>query len=179
MNIKSAVTRSADILSALSSSALGHIRSGKMDRQDVRTGCPRSVSGSTLRVSHLPYRNGFMLLEIMLAVFIFGLVVAALAKCLGNTASTMLNSNRETQVRLGLQSHLAENRLLPVQIGTADDAPDPSGIFYQHEWRPLTLQNQSGTTLPNLYELIERASWTQGGQPMTHETSIYLYLPPQ
>ncbi len=121
--------------------------------------------------------KGFILLEVMLALLIFCLVVVGLARALGDTSASMLSSNRNSQVRLALQTLLAENRTLPIQIGVQADPPDSTGINYQHEWVQLNLVNGNKAQLSNLYELIVRASWTQGGQQRTQEASIYIYQP--
>jgi len=122
--------------------------------------------------------SGMILFEVMLATAIFALVGVALANGLGGVAEAIRRSNRENQIRLGLESHLAEAKALPIELGLSKEKPDVNGIGYEREWKIVQLSNKDKALLPNLYLLIVRARWTDGTEENVEEASLRLYRPP-
>lgn len=108
---------------------------------------------------------------------IFGLVVIGLALALNDTAAAMLASQRESRIRLGLQSRLAEARVQPPDLTRVEEPADETGVVYAREWKRVEMVNRDRIVLENLYELVIRARWPEDGQEQTEEASIYLYLP--
>ena len=121
--------------------------------------------------------RGFLLLEVMLATAIFCLVAVALMNGLGDAADAMRRSNRESQIRLALESHLAEAQALPVQIGVHKEDPDGSGVTYEREWKALQPVDQDKDVLSGIFQLTVRAHWTEGVSEQSDEASIDVYRP--
>ena len=121
--------------------------------------------------------RGFMLLEIMLAMAIFGMVIIALARCLGETADAMRRSNRESQIRLGMESRIAEVRMHRPALGIQKEKTDANGVDWEEEWRPLPLVNREKTALGDLYRYSVRAHWTDRNADQSDEAAVTLYLP--
>ena len=121
---------------------------------------------------------GFTLWEVMLAVAIFALVVTALAVTLIRALDAAKVEQRETAVRLRLQTMLAEaraNRLVP---GRETQDPDAQGVVYEQEISRLDdLRNQREQPLPNLYTLTVRALWKSGSIAETNQVQVWVYQP--
>ena len=124
-----------------------------------------------------PSAAGYILLEVMLALAIFGIAVMGLARALEHCSSSILSSNRESQILLALRSHLAELRTLPIELGTKTDTSDDPTVSLEHEWKPCRLLSTDKVQLNDLYELSVRAKWFQRGEPREQEASILLYRP--
>ena len=125
-----------------------------------------------------PWRGrGFLLLEVMLATTIFCLVAVALMNGLGESADSMRRSNRESQIRLGLESRLAEAQAMPLQLGLHKEDPDGSGVAYEQQWEALQPVNQNKDVLSGLYKLTVRAHWTDRTVEESDEASIDVYRP--
>ncbi len=122
-------------------------------------------------------KRGFLLLEVMLATTIFCLVAVALMNGLGDAADSMRRSNRESQIRLALESHIAEAMALPIQLGLQKETPDGSGITYERQWEALRPVNQDKDVLSGLFKLTVRARWTDRNAEESDEASIDVYRP--
>ena len=121
--------------------------------------------------------GGYILFEVLLAMAIFAFAGIGLIASLGHTADSMLSSNRESQIRLALHSHLAESLALPIELSVKSDPSDDPTVSYEHEWIPLKEVTTNNLQLPNLYTLIVRAKWTQQGTPRTQQAKIVVYHP--
>jgi len=121
--------------------------------------------------------GGFILLEVLLAAGIFCLVAVALMNGLGDTADAIRRSNRESQVRLALESRLAEARALPVEVGVRQEKADDAGIAYEREWKAIQPVNQTHDALPGLFQLTVRARWTERNAEERSEATITVYRP--
>jgi hypothetical protein len=122
-------------------------------------------------------RGGMILFEVMLATAIFCLVGVALSDGLGKLAEAVRSSNRENQIQLGLESHLAEAKTLPIQPGLQKEKPDADGVTYEREWKVLRMTNKEKAVLPGLYLLTIRARWSDRNQENVEEASLRLYRP--
>ncbi|MEI6350153.1 MAG: type II secretion system protein [Verrucomicrobiota bacterium] len=123
----------------------------------------------------LNHTAGFTLLEVMLAVMIFAIAVVGLLTALSTTIGSAAAFNREAQVRMALQTRLAEARVIDFAEGATTSDPDEMGVIYTTEITPLELQNGEGRPLDHLYSLRITANWTQGGEEEAQTAEVYVY----
>ncbi len=104
-------------------------------------------------------RQGYILLELVIALTIFAIAVLGLARSL-NTALEVANAlNRENAIRIGLRSFLEEARRKQTTAEMAMTATDERlGCTYTSTIDEAGLQNSEGKNLADLYKLTAQAS---------------------
>lgn len=122
-------------------------------------------------------QDAFTLLEVMIAVMVFGIAVVGLLMALSSTIGTAAAFDRESKVALSLQNQLAEAREIDFAAGTATVGPDEMGVVYTKDISPLELQNKDGQQLNGLYSIRITATWGQGGPDETETGEVYVYKP--
>lgn len=106
---------------------------------------------------------------------IFAIATMGLLTALSTTIGAATSFNRESQVRLGLQTRLAEAREIDFAEGMNTSDPDEFGVVYTTEITPLELQNRDGRVLERLYILRITASWNEDGNEETQTAEVYVY----
>lgn len=124
-------------------------------------------------------RQGYILLELVIALTIFAIAVLGLARSL-NTALEVANAlNRENAIRIGLRSFLEEARRKQTTAEMAMTATDERlGCTYTSTIDEAGLQNSEGKNLADLYKLTAQASipgLTDEQQP--EPVTVYVYQP--
>ena len=121
---------------------------------------------------------GFLLLEILLATFIFVVGILALGRCMSNCLDAQEFRGQEDRARLAL-----ENRMAEIQASPA--LPDDNhrsvlkgmfaGMTLIERRRTLDVKNQDNVALPNLHEITITAEWTgPGGRRQDREVAFTL-----
>ena len=121
-----------------------------------------------------PSRSGYVLFEVVLALTIFAMTVVKLSESLQmgmEVAGTMATQNK---VRIGLRSFIEEMRRKQVSEMATQSTDDALGVTYTSTVDDLTIKNQDGTVLTDLYVLHAKAEWGEGSD--VHEESVDLYL---
>ena len=125
--------------------------------------------------SHAP--DGFTILEVMLAVMIFGIAVLGLLTALRTTIETAHSFDMEGKIALSIQNQLAEAKEIDFKAGTETDGPDEMGVLYTRDIAPLQLENQNGHSLNGLYSIRITATWGLCGPDQTQTAEVYVYKP--
>lgn len=124
-------------------------------------------------------RSGVVLMELVVAICIFGMTALALMKALTIGTQTALISQVELRMILRLQSTLTEYSKVPnIEEGAWTSDPDELGVYTQTEVVRLQLLNADGQELPEMYHIIVRAFYENFGQrgEMMAETFRYARL---
>jgi prepilin-type N-terminal cleavage/methylation domain-containing protein len=124
-----------------------------------------------------PRRQGFTVFEVMIALSIFSLVVVGLATCLNELMDASIQSRREDEILMELETRLSEARRLPLAPGKTELEKDSRGVVYEQEVTVLELQNQRQAQLNGLYQLVIRARWPAGEGNQEREAMVYVYQP--
>jgi len=125
-----------------------------------------------------PQKDGFTLLEVMLAVMIFAIAVLGLLTTLSTTIEAAGDFNRESRVALSLQNQLAEARELDFRGEQSETVgPDEMGVIYKREIVPIELQNRNGQPLNRLFAIRITATWGLAGPDETQIAEVYVYKP--
>ena len=107
-------------------------------------------------------RDGFLLLEIMLAVAIFTIGVLALGRCLSTCIQAQGIRAQEERARLALENAMLRvqaDAVLPDQNKTEKLEGMFSGITLVERRRTIDVKNEKGVTLTDLHEITITADW--------------------
>ena len=124
-------------------------------------------------------RQGYILLELVIALTIFAIAVLGLARSLSTALEVANSLNRENAIRIGLRSFLEEARRKKTTAEMAMTTVDERlGCTYTSVIDEAGLQNVNGKNLADLYTLTASAvipglSDEQQPAPVT----VYVYQP--
>ncbi|HEV3210140.1 MAG TPA: prepilin-type N-terminal cleavage/methylation domain-containing protein [Chthoniobacterales bacterium] len=121
--------------------------------------------------------NGFVLWEIMLALTIFAVVAVALSTALQQTVETSILLRDESQVRLEMQNLLAEATSVKVKPGKSEIQTGDGRVRYERVIRSVEAKAARGEVLPDLYEIVIKASWKSSGRDRSDSASLIVYQP--
>lgn len=131
-------------------------------------------------------RSGFLLLEVLLALGVFGIAATGFAVALHRTADLAAQAQRGVKITRLMQSALAEAMSMPVlEEGTTSVAIEEMSdsdmrIDTTVELLP-EMENEDGQLLQEMYRIEVKASWFENAvqQEETAETWRYsrLYQP--
>jgi hypothetical protein len=118
----------------------------------------------------------------MLAVMIFATVCVSFAVLLNRTIQTAALERRSTEVRLGLESRLAElKQQLPQPLVPSPAwekmETDDTGIIYERRILLANLKSNKNKPLLNLYNLSVRAKWRYGTKEEITSADMLVYQP--
>lgn len=123
-------------------------------------------------------KNGFTLLETLLALMVFSVAVVALVEAVNQLGNTTLNMRREGEVRERLRSLLLENTRLPMPTTLQTDTQriEEGDVTFTITREPLTgVSNRDAVELQGLYAVRITAQWQEGNekQQATAETWVF------
>lgn len=130
-------------------------------------------------------RQGFSLLEVMLALAIFASAGVMLVATINEIGTITMQARTLRNVEQGMESLLDEHSKAPQMMELDKDVKaGQDGIAYKITVRPLEdLKNQDNQVLNGLFLIRVQARWEEDGQPMdmAAETIRYagMYLPGQ
>ena len=114
-------------------------------------------------------RQGYILLELIIALSIFAIAVVGLAKALNNSLATANILNRDYAVRLAMRSFLEEMKRKPL-ADMATTIQDPKlDLTLTSTVEPLEIKSKEGRAVTDMYTLTVKAEYLAGGQ-MRDET---------
>jgi hypothetical protein len=119
-----------------------------------------------------------VLLEVLLALTLFGLVAVALTNALSQVGKLAVEGQLELHVINGLQSALLEASKVPeMEVGTLSSEPDTLGIVYETTIEELELYNIDEEVLTDMYRIEVRAFWEANGQAQEETAETFRYEP--
>jgi prepilin-type N-terminal cleavage/methylation domain-containing protein len=142
-------------------------------QQGARITTTATTSTNTI----LKRSRGFVLWEIMLALTIFCVVAVALMTAVHQTVDASILLRDESQVRLELQNLLTETAAQKLKPGKSEVQVGDGRVHYEKEVRAVQAKTAAGVLLPNLYEIIVRASWRSSGQSRSNHAEVIVYQP--
>lgn len=117
--------------------------------------------------------SGYMLLEVVLALSIFIIAVVGLLRCLNAGISADYLQQRETNVRLNLQSLLDESLAKPPVDEKTDFPEDKFHISYRREIKPVQVKLNNGKDLKDIFLITTVAMDTQKDNKIIGELWTY------
>lgn len=122
-------------------------------------------------------RSGYILFEVVLALTIFAVGVVGLAGALKNGLETAVMLSKENNIRIGLRSFVEETRRKQLSDMATQATDDQLGVTYTSSVDTLSIKNQDGTVLTDLYVLHAKAEWGEGSDAHDESVDLYLYEP--
>jgi hypothetical protein len=124
--------------------------------------------------------RGFLLMEVILALGIFGIAATAFAVALQKTADLAELTNRELTTTRLLQSALAEAMSYPVlEEGTTSVSIDEMADYGMEIETTVELlpemQNEDGQMLQEMYRIEVAARWFVNGVPQEQIAETWRY----
>ena len=134
--------------------------------------------GPSVKVGRGIPTSGFVLLEVLLALTLFGMVAVALTNALSQVGKLAVEGQLELHVINGLQSALLEASKVPeMEEGSFRSEPDTLGIVYETTIEEMELYNIDELALTDMYRVEVRALWEVNGQPQEDMAETYRYEP--
>ena len=123
-------------------------------------------------------RDSFVLLEVLLALSLFGLVAVTLTSALSQLGSMVVESQRDLYVINGLQSALLEaSKVSVMEPGIMTSEPDLLGIVYETTVEEMELFNVESEQLPSMFRVEVKAIWEINGQSFEEVAETFRYEP--
>ena len=119
--------------------------------------------------------SGLLLLEVMLAVLIFSLAAVSLAVALNESLDAFADIRRESEIRIQLQSALAEATGQKLAIGKEKLKLGNGRVVYSREISLLNWQNEKKESINNLYQVVIYADWQEGDRKIQREAQQYVF----
>ncbi len=122
-----------------------------------------------------PARDGFTLLETLIAVGIFAFAALGLLAALDGAVSAAVMVQRQAAVRGQIESLTARMAVGPFQEGSTNVMIN--GVEYEQEIAREELRSRDNTILPGYWRLRVVAKWNEGGQEQEWTVSHLEYFP--
>lgn len=114
-------------------------------------------------------RGGYVIMEVLLAIAVFGMAVGGLMKALTISAQSAIISQQELRMLLRLQSTLNEYSKYPrieeYEGQSFDTDPDELGVWTRTEVLKIDgAENSEGQPVENMFEIVVTAFYDNFGQ---------------
>ncbi len=119
--------------------------------------------------------SGLLLFEVLLAVTIFSLAAVSLAVALSETLDAFREIRRESEIRVQLQTALAETTGQRLSPGKETLPLGNGSVVYSREITTLERENQFREPITGLYQVLIRADWQEGSRKRDREVLQYVY----
>ncbi len=121
--------------------------------------------------------QGYILLELVIALSIFAIGVLGLARTLNSSMEVANILNKDQRVRIGMRSFLEEIRRKPLNEMRASTTDVITGVTYTSTAEPVSLIMTNGNTMSDLYDLKVVASYAVGNEQREESVDVYVYKP--
>lgn len=118
--------------------------------------------------------RGYILLELIIALTVFGLSVLGLAKALNNSLEVANILNRDYSVRLAMRSFLEEMRRKPLSDMAASIQDPKLDLTLTSIVEPLDIRSKEGRAVEDMYTLTVKANYLAGGK--AHEEAVFVWV---
>ena len=122
--------------------------------------------------------RAFILIEVLLALGLFGTVAIGLSVALDHLAKNTLAARKEIVVLRNLESLLTEaSKAQELEEGVLA-LGEQEGVYYERIIEPIEdLENFDGQLLQNMWRVIVRAEWDDRGVVVEEVAETIRYLP--
>ncbi len=122
--------------------------------------------------------RAFILIEVLLALGLFGTVAIGLVVALDHLAQNTLAARKEVVVLRNLESLLTEaSKAQELEEGVLA-LGEQEGVYYERIIEPIEdLENFDGQLLQNMWRVIVRAEWEDRGEVVEEVAETMRYLP--
>lgn len=125
-------------------------------------------------------RQGFTLLEVILALLIFSVAVVSLVGAINNMGNASNEARRTREVQAQLETLILEITRRPPQEIVAgqrsyEKTTSQGAVDYRIAMAAVDLTNQDGQPVQGIYSIKADARWTDGGhkEALSAESMVY------
>ena len=122
-------------------------------------------------------RQGMVLFEVVMALFVFTLVAFSLVMALDAGFDAATDRNEIDAAIRGLENQMALLHAARVLPGEQDLPDDGSGILYHLAIEQEQMKDQKGQPVPNMYRATITATWKSRGQAQERDVTELIYQP--
>jgi hypothetical protein len=122
-------------------------------------------------------RQGMVLFEVVIALFIFTMVAFALVMALDSSFDAATDRNDIDGVIRGLNNQMSLLHTSPLLIGENTLPDDGSGILYHLSVEQEQMQDQKNQPVPSMYRATITATWKSRGETNERDVSELIYQP--
>lgn len=122
-------------------------------------------------------RRGYALLDVVLAVALFGITATGLMRVLQRVSETSTGFSRDRYLQTQIEGLLSEKRMLAVDAMAGETVDELTGITFRTYVEALEVDNGEGRELPDLYKLTAEAIFLDDGGEQTEKAEIIIYKP--
>ena len=125
-----------------------------------------------------PRSQGYVLLEIIIALTVFAIVATGLAGLLHSALDSSNLLRRQASIRRGLEAILLEARQKTQRQEMALTYRDEAlGLEFKSDLEEVKWINRTGQPIRGLYLLSAVANDLRGAHPSLHRAEVYVYRP--
>ena len=121
--------------------------------------------------------RGFVLLEVVLALALFGMVAVSMTVAINEIATTSRSARQEGQVLRAMESVLAEVAHQPeLKEGVSSFPPNSEGVAANASIEKAILETKNKAALDHMFRIVVNAWIADGGQKIMKrriETCVY------
>lgn len=122
--------------------------------------------------------GAFILLEVILAVGLFGMIAVGFTTALQQIALGALRSGDEMRLQRVLETLLTEaSKASELEPGDFSIKTDERGVYYSREIVELELENMDGSPLEGMFRVVVRAQWDSPNGDRERLVEIIRYEP--
>jgi Tfp pilus assembly protein PilV len=122
-------------------------------------------------------RQGMVLFEVVIALFIFTLVAFSLVMALNSAFDAAMDRNEIDMAIRGLDNQMVLLHSARVLPGENDLPDDGSGILYHVAITQEQMQDQKHQPVPNMYRATITATWKSRGETEERDVTELIYQP--
>jgi len=121
--------------------------------------------------------RGYALLDVVLAVALFGITATGLMRVMQRVSETSTGFSRDRYLQSQIEGLLSEKRKLEVDAMASEAVDELTGITFRTYVEPLEVDNGEGKELTDLYKLTAEGVFLDDGGEQTERAEIIIYKP--
>lgn len=123
--------------------------------------------------------SGFTILEVLLALALFGMMMVGLTRALNMIVHSAVRSGEEVRMIRNLETLLTEaSKAAQFEEGTEYLGEDESGVAYERIIEELTeMENMDGQILQSMWRIAIVASYERNGETLERVAETFRYEP--
>jgi Tfp pilus assembly protein PilV len=123
--------------------------------------------------------GGFLLLECMLAVFVFAIAALGLGKCVQNCLKAETFRREEALAQRALSNYWAQVEMGAIPLTSDSMSEELKGAWTGMKMtivrEPMTLQNEKEQDLFSLYKVTLMLTWGRSNEPQLRQMNFIYY----
>ena len=120
-------------------------------------------------------RRGYALLDVVLAVALFGITATGLMRVMQRVCETSTGFSRDRYLQTQIEGLLSEKRILKIDAMASEMVDELTGITFRTYVEALEVDNGEGGELTDLYKLTAEGVFIDDGGEQIEKAEIIIY----